>query len=59
MIVLGLLGIFAVSGRILLEPIPNVQPVTVIVLMSGIYFGFTRSIILATSVALVSNIFLD
>ena len=58
MIVLGLLGIFAVSGRILLEPIPNVQPVTVIVLMSGIYFGFTRSIILATSVALVSNIFL-
>ncbi len=58
MIVLGLLGIFAVSGRILLEPIPNVQPVTVIVLMSGIYFGFTRSIILATSVALISNIFL-
>lgn len=58
MIVLFLLGVFAVSGRILLEPIPNVQPVTVIILMSGIYFGVTRSIILATSVALISNLFL-
>jgi len=57
-IVLFLLGVFAVSGRILLEPIPNVQPVTVIILMSGIYFGVTRSIILATSVALISNLFL-
>jgi energy-coupling factor transport system substrate-specific component len=57
-IVLFLLGIFAVSGRILLEPIPNVQPVTVIILMSGIYFGVSRSIILATSVALVSNLFI-
>ena len=57
-IVLFLLGIFAVSGRILLEPIPNVQPVTVIILMSGIYFGFSRSIILATSVALISNLFI-
>lgn len=57
-IVLFLLGIFAVSGRILLEPIPNVQPVTVIILMSGIYFGVSRSIILATSVALISNLFI-
>jgi energy-coupling factor transport system substrate-specific component len=58
MIVLSLLGIFAVAGRILLEPLPNIQPVTVIILMSGIYFGVGRSIILASTVALISNLFI-
>ena len=56
--VLFLLGIFAVSGRVLLEPLPNVQPVTVVVLLAGIHYGAPRSVVLATSVALVSNLFL-
>jgi|TARA_B110000881_G_C18582863_1_gene522867 energy-coupling factor transport system substrate-specific component len=57
-IILALIGIFAISGRILLDPIPNIQPVTFIVLLTGIHFGATRSIILATSIALISNLFL-
>ena len=49
LIILVLLGAFAVSGRILLDPIPNVQPVTVIVLLAGIHFGAPRAIALATA----------
>tara|TARA_Y100001970_G_scaffold52583_1_gene66443 strand:- start:586 stop:1236 length:651 start_codon:yes stop_codon:yes gene_type:complete len=56
--VMALIGVFAVSGRVLLDPLPNVQPVTVIVLLAGIHYGAARSTVLATSVALVSNIFL-
>ena len=55
---LSLLAIFGVSGRILLEPIPNVQPVTVIVLLAGIYFGAPRAIALSGIIALSSNLIL-
>ena len=58
LILLVLLGAFAVSGRILLDPIPNVQPVTVIVLLAGIHFGAARTVALATAVALCSNMLL-
>jgi len=58
LILLVLLGVFAVSGRILLDPIPNVQPVTVIVLLAGIHFGTARTVALATAVALCSNMLL-
>ena len=51
-----LLAIFGVSGRILMEPIPNVQPVTVLVLLTGVYFGASRSLALAAIVALTSNV---
>ena len=43
---LFLLAVFGVSGRILLDPIPNVQPVTVLVLLAGAYFGAPRAIAL-------------
>ncbi|MDP6661837.1 MAG: hypothetical protein QF760_01270 [Candidatus Thalassarchaeaceae archaeon] len=55
---LALIGVFAVSGRVLLDPIPNVQPVTVIVLLAGVHFGASRSVALAASVALASNMIL-
>ena len=58
LILLLLLGAFAVSGRVLLDPIPNVQPVTVIVLLAGIHFGAPRAIALAAAVALCSNVLL-
>ena len=58
LILLILLGAFAVSGRVLLDPIPNVQPVTVIVLLAGIHFGAPRAVALATAVALCSNVLL-
>ena len=55
---LFLLAVFGVSGRILLEPIPNVQPVTVLVLLAGAYFGAPRAIALAATIALASNVLL-
>ena len=55
---LSLILIFAVFGRILLNPIPNVQPVTVLILLTGIHFGASRSIILASLVALISNMYI-
>jgi len=56
--VLVLLAVFGVSGRILLDPIPNVQPVTVLVLLTGAYFGAPRAIALAATIALASNVML-
>ena len=53
---LVLLAAFGVSGRILLDPIPNVQPVTVLVLLAGAYYGAPRAIALAATIALASNI---
>ena len=55
---LFLLAVFGVSGRILLAPIPNVQPVTVLVLLAGAYFGAPRAIALAATIALASNVLL-
>ena len=55
---LVLLAVFGVSGRILLDPIPNVQPVTVLVLLVGAYFGASRAIALAAIIALASNVIL-
>ena len=55
---LVLLAVFGVSGRILLDPIPNVQPVTVLVLLAGAYFGAPRAIALAATIALASNVML-
>tara|TARA_B100000427_G_scaffold177528_1_gene147704 strand:+ start:670 stop:1194 length:525 start_codon:yes stop_codon:yes gene_type:complete len=51
-----LLAIFGVSGRILMEPIPNVQPVTVLVILTGAYFGAPRALALAAIVTLASNV---
>ena len=53
---LVLLAAFGVSGRILLDPIPNVQPVTVLVLLAGAYYGAPRALALAAIVALASNV---
>ena len=55
---LFLLAVFGVSGRILLGPNPNVQPVTVLVLLAGAYFGASRAIALAATIALASNVML-
>ena len=57
-ILLLMLGVFAVSGRVLLDPIPNIQPVTVIVLLAGIHYGAPRAIALTTAVTLCSNLML-
>jgi len=53
---LAILAVFGIAGRVLLEPLPNVQPVTVIVLLAGIYYGAPRALALAGIIALVSNV---
>lgn len=53
---LGILAVFGIAGRILLEPLPNIQPVTVIVLLAGVYFGAPRALALAGVIALTSNL---
>jgi len=57
-LILGLCAIFGIAGRILLSPIPNVQPVTVIVLLAGIRMGAKESVFIATIIALCSNLVL-
>lgn len=51
-----LLSIFGVSGRILMEPLPNIQPVSVLVILAGAYYGAPRAFALAATIALASNI---
>ena len=57
-VILGFLAIIGIAGRILMSPIPNVQPVTVIVLLAGIRMGAKESISLASIIALSSNLIL-
>ena len=47
-----------VVGRVLLEPLPNIQPVTVGLLLIGAIFGARRGIGIAILVTLLSNAFL-
>lgn len=54
-IMLSILAIFAIAGRILLDPLPNIQPVTVVVLLTGIYYGAPRAFAVAGIVALATN----
>ena len=53
-----ILAVLAISGRLLLEPIPNVQPVTFLIIMVGIYFGISYSIAFAAIVTMSSNVML-
>jgi energy-coupling factor transport system substrate-specific component len=52
------LGGLAAAGRILFAPIPNVQPVTVIVAASGAALGPRRGFAVGALAALASNFFL-
>ena len=54
-----ILAVLAISGRLLLNPIPNVQPVTFLIIMVGIYFGISYSIAFAAIVTMSSNVFLE
>ena len=58
-IIFIILVVLALSGRLLLNPIPNVQPVTFLAIMVGIYFGVSYSIAFATIVTLSSNVMLE
>ena len=58
-IIFTIIVVLAIFGRLLLDPIPNVQPVTFLAIMVGIYFGISYSIAFATIVTLSSNVMLE
>ncbi|WP_042145737.1 ECF transporter S component [Paucisalibacillus sp. EB02] len=55
---LALLATLAVVGRIATSLIPNVQPVTSVIILCGIFLGPIASIILAVLVTFLSNMIL-
>ncbi|HUJ92866.1 MAG TPA: DUF6580 family putative transport protein [Gaiellaceae bacterium] len=56
--VIATLAAAAAAGRVLLAPIPDVQPVTVIVVVTGVALGVRAGIAVGASAAFVSNFFL-
>ena len=58
MIALAVLATAGIVGRILLEPLPNISPVTVLVFLAGAHYGVRHGVALATVIAVVSNLFL-
>jgi energy-coupling factor transport system substrate-specific component len=48
----------AVVGRVMLAPIPNFQPVSALVIFTGLYFGRGSGYLMGAFSALVSNIIL-
>ena len=52
------LGGIAAAGRVLFVPIPNVQPVTVIVAAAGVALGPRRGFAVGALAAIASNMFL-
>ena len=52
------LGALAAAGRILFAPVPNVQPVTVIVAAAGVALGPRRGFAVGALAALASNVVL-
>ncbi len=52
------LGGIAAAGRVLFTPIPNVQPVTVIVVAAGVALGPRRGFAVGALAAIASNMFL-
>lgn len=52
------LGAVAAAGRVLFAPLPNVQPTTFMVIVSGFVFGPRAGFMVGSTAALVSNFFL-
>ncbi len=58
MAALTILAVAGILGRILLEPLPNISPVTILVLLAGVHFGARHGIALATIITIGSNLVL-
>ena len=56
--VIATLAAAAAAGRVLMAPVPDVQPVTVIVVATGVALGARAGIGVGASAAFVSNFFL-
>ena len=55
LLVLALVTVFCIAGRILLQPLPNIQPVTVTIILVGIYYRYPWAIAVSAVVALSTN----
>ena len=55
---LGLLVAAAVVGRSLFQPLPNVQPMTVIFLLVTIHLGLSRGLIVCLLSMLITNFYM-
>jgi hypothetical protein len=58
LIALALIAVVGIVGRILLEPLPNISPVTVLILLAGAHYGVRHGVALATIIAVGSNLVL-
>jgi energy-coupling factor transport system substrate-specific component len=56
--VLGMLSALSVAGRVVMAPIPNVQPATFIIITAGYVFGPLSGFMVGSTTALVSNFIL-
>ena len=56
LLILALVTVFCIAGRILLQPLPNVQPVTVTIILVGIYYRSPWAIAVSGLVALSTNL---
>lgn len=54
-LILSIITLFCIAGRVLLEPLPNVQPVTVTVILVGVFYGGTWAIAVSGIIALSTN----
>ncbi|MBN2168641.1 MAG: ECF transporter S component [Actinobacteria bacterium] len=55
---LGALSALSIAGRVLFAPIPNIQPSTFIIIVSGYVFGPVSGFMVGATTALVSNFML-
>ena len=56
LLILALVTVFCIAGRILLQPLPNIQPVTVTIILVGIYYRSPWAIAVSGVVALSTNL---
>jgi len=56
LMILALVTAFCIAGRILLQPLPNIQPVTVTIILVGIYYRSPWAIAVSGVVALSTNL---
>ena len=56
---LALLASATIVGRIFFQSLPNVQPVTAVLIFSTIYLGITEAMLLNIIIITISNIYLS
>ena len=54
--IFSILVLLAVAGRVILEPLPNIQPVTAMVVIIAVLWGGSRAAAFGISVAILSNL---